>query len=217
MTRISDRPTEISLEDAKALHGRLVAALGEVAALVRVQNDLAAKNDQLLASPFNGDVEWHVAELDQIAADQAEVERSLTTARNRCMVLGDALIGPKLRARTLQIQALQDQVRQAEQETAALVEKRTDHLKAAEQLTDQIGRKAERISDLLREANQLEPRHRRVHVYPKSATFQPPADVLVKWSMWRSVIQRLVAAGVEEADLVIDEALAEIVASPLQD
>jgi len=218
MSRPGDQVAVVMDEaQGRELYARLVEAQAERKGLHRGLAEVIRQHQTLMDTPLaGGSVDVRLEQLEQLENQRADAERRLTRARNTCVLLGEALHPFRLLGRARQVRALNDQVREVEERQQALEAERTEHLQAAEQLTELIGKASDRIADLMRQVNGAEAGARPLHLYVQSSDpFEPPAGVLVRPTAWQALIEKLLAAGFDTADVLVDETSGDLLISPV--
>lgn len=206
--------------DGRALYDEyqaVDAALRATAAALReVEAALAAR----IATPIAPEGPALEARADELAA--LERRRDALRAEGarletRLVLLGDALLPHRQQARLARQEQLRAALEALEQRDHARRVAITDHLQAIDRLEAEgraLALEIERLAgELARHALRTD-RLVRVSVHTTSP-LRPPADVLVRPSAWRRVVEAARAVGLDTFELIVNEHTGTIARAPV--
>jgi len=196
-------------------------------AWVQAQHDLSdadlaiqalnQREQTLLSADTDLPIDERLSLLDGMEDQKADLNRRLSAARNRVLILGDELHAKKVEGRGRQIADLKRDIGVIEARMKERQRQINEHTEAIQALLNDGAGDEQQVRILVGRAAKLEPRTDRVTTVATAVVdpYRVPSGLLVRPSVWHAFITAARRRGIVDAQITVDELTGTIVRSPL--
>jgi len=219
LSNVASPPIAKRLDDAEGreLYERWSAIQQEIGRLDTALEDAEEAYKVALSEPVTaGDLDGRVHSLTELELRVNELRATRSAEQHRFMLVDELLLPYRQRARGRAQEEKRKQITEIEREDEALNVEIATHLNAVEKLKREREVLNRRTEPLIRQIDGLALRTDKVILVNlhRAHAWRPPSDVLMRASSWRLFFERARTAGLESAQIVVNEVNGLIVKAP---